>query len=74
MTIGTVYTGFGFWNVYAWMMFFALGALIVLCIRSTGRSDYEKAHTRTRYFTVATLFRKWARFGRSSQLFLLGVY
>jgi len=42
MTIGTVYTGFGFWNVYAWMMFFALGALIVLYIRSTGRSDYEK--------------------------------
>jgi len=42
MTIGTIYTGFGYWNVYAWVMFFALGALIVLCIRSTGRSDYEK--------------------------------
>lgn len=42
MVLGTVYTGFGFWNVYAWVMFFALGALIVLFLRSTGRGDYEK--------------------------------
>ncbi len=42
MTIGTLYTGFGYWNVYAWIMFFAIGALVVLFIRFTGRSDYEK--------------------------------
>jgi len=37
-----VYTGFGFWDVYTWIIFFALAAGLVLWLRSMGRSDYKK--------------------------------
>jgi len=41
MMLGTVQSGFGYWNVYAWIIFFALAAVLVFYFRSAGRSDYK---------------------------------
>ncbi len=40
--MGKVFTGFGFWDVGAWIVFFAVAAVYVLWLRSQGRSDYKK--------------------------------
>ena len=54
MMLGTVQSGFGYWNVYAWIIFFALAAVLVFYFRSAGRSDYKAGTYRTRYSTAAT--------------------
>lgn len=38
----SVETGFGFWDVYAWLVFFALAAAGFLWFRSHGRADYRR--------------------------------
>ena len=40
--MGTVYTGFGFWNIGAWIVFFAVAAGYVYWLRAQGRMDYKK--------------------------------
>jgi hypothetical protein len=40
--MGKVYTGFGYWDVGAWILFFAVAAFYILWLRSQGRSDYKK--------------------------------
>ena len=37
-----VYSGFGYWDVYLWLLFFAIASAVVLFIRSKGRSDYKE--------------------------------
>lgn len=37
-----VYTGFGYWDVYMWFIFFAIAAALVLWLRSLGRKDYKE--------------------------------
>ncbi|MFA5622469.1 MAG: hydrogenase [Thermovirgaceae bacterium] len=37
-----VYSGFGYWDVYIWLFFFVICAVIILLIRSLGRSDYKE--------------------------------
>lgn len=38
----TVYSGFGFWDVSAWLVFFCIASFYALWIRSMGRKDYKK--------------------------------
>ena len=35
-------TGFGYWNVFAWLILFLLVSGFVLWVRSLGRSDYKR--------------------------------
>ena len=37
-----VFSGFGYWDVYSWIIFFFIASGLVLWIRSMGRSDYKK--------------------------------
>ena len=37
-----VYSGFGYWDVYLWLLFFAIASAVVLFIRSKGRSYYKE--------------------------------
>ena len=37
-----VYSGFGYWDVYLWLLFFAIASAVVLFIRSKARSDYKE--------------------------------
>ncbi|MDD2452613.1 MAG: hydrogenase [Synergistaceae bacterium] len=39
---GKVYTGFGYWDASAWILFFFIAAFFTLWLRSQGRSDYKK--------------------------------
>ena len=40
--LGTVYTGFGYWDVSSWIAFFAIAAALVLWLRAQGREDYKE--------------------------------
>jgi len=40
--MGKVYTGFGYWDVGAWILFFAVAAFYILWLRAQGRSDFKK--------------------------------
>ena len=40
--LGTVYTGFGYWDVWSWAAFFAIAAALVLWLRAQGREDYKE--------------------------------
>ena len=35
-------TGFGYWNVFVWLIMFALVSVFVLWVRSFGRMDYKR--------------------------------
>ncbi len=37
-----VYSGFGYWDVYIWLIFFGITAALVLWLRSLGRNDYKE--------------------------------
>ena len=37
-----VYSGFGYSDVYLWLLFFAIASAVILFIRSKGRSDYKE--------------------------------
>lgn len=37
-----VYTGFGYWDVYIWILFFLIASAAILFIRSKGRGDYKE--------------------------------
>ena len=37
-----VFTGFGYWDVVSWIIFFLIAAGFMKFIRSLGRSDYKK--------------------------------
>jgi hypothetical protein len=37
-----VYSGFGYWDVFIWLLFFAISAALVLFVRSMGRNDYKE--------------------------------
>ncbi|HRV99433.1 MAG TPA: hydrogenase [Aminobacteriaceae bacterium] len=39
---GTVYTGFGYWDVSAWIVFFAIAAGLTLWLRAQGREDFKE--------------------------------
>jgi len=39
---GQLYTGFGYWNVFVWLVMFVLVSYFVLWVRSLGRSDYKR--------------------------------
>ena len=39
---GQVYSGFGYWDVYFWLLFFVIAAGMILFIRALGRSDYKE--------------------------------
>ena len=38
---GQLQTGFGYWNVFAWLVMLALASGFVLWVRSLGRMDYK---------------------------------
>jgi hypothetical protein len=37
-----VYSGFGYWDVYVWLIFFGISSVLVLWLRSLGRADYKE--------------------------------
>lgn len=37
-----VYSGFGYWDVYIWLIFFVISSTLVLWLRSLGRNDYKE--------------------------------
>jgi hypothetical protein len=37
-----ILTGFGYWDVYAWILFFLISGGMVYLIRSLGRKDYKR--------------------------------
>jgi hypothetical protein len=39
---GTVYTGFGYWDVTSWILFFGIAAGLTLWLRAQGRDDYKE--------------------------------
>ena len=39
---GTVYTGYGYWDVTSWIVFFAIAAGLMLWLRAQGRDDYKQ--------------------------------
>ena len=39
---GGMETGFGYWNVFVWLVLFALVSGFVLWVRSMGRTDYKR--------------------------------
>lgn len=47
---GLVHTGFGSWNVTAWLLFFAIAAFFTLWYRSLGRSDYKRGSDQDEIF------------------------
>ncbi|MCF7936388.1 MAG: hydrogenase [Synergistales bacterium] len=38
----TIYSGFGFWDVYSWIAFFIILNALALFFRGQGRGDYKK--------------------------------
>ncbi len=48
--MSTVYSGFGFWNVFSWLLFFFLITASVLWFRSLGREDYKKSSPQDEIF------------------------
>ena len=39
---GQLDTGFGYWNVFVWLVLFAIVSGFVLWVRSLGRMDYKR--------------------------------
>ncbi|PIE53939.1 MAG: hydrogenase [Dethiosulfovibrio peptidovorans] len=39
---GCLFTGFGFWDIGTWLLFFVVAGVVVSWIRSQGRQDYKK--------------------------------
>lgn len=37
-----VITGFGYWDIYAWLIFLAIACFFTLWLRSYGRQDYKE--------------------------------
>lgn len=37
-----VMTGFGYWDVYAWLIFLAIASFFTLWLRGLGRDDYKE--------------------------------
>lgn len=37
-----VVTGFGYWDVYSWLIFLAIASFFTLWLRNSGRQDYKE--------------------------------
>lgn len=40
--LGSIFTGFGFWDFGNWLLFFVIAAVFTSWVRSQGRQDYKK--------------------------------
>ena len=54
-----VFTGFGYWDVISWLIFFY--RLLALWLRSVGRRDYKEEQSRMRFIGLVTSSLKMGR-------------